>query len=67
MNPSLTWRKLCQMAFIEADSQSLEQRIRDARQAIAAREGAAADLTAFEAEDMRRAVEILNRLEIKQN
>jgi hypothetical protein len=54
------------MAFIEADSQRLEQRIRDARQAIAAREGAA-DLTAFEAEDMRRAVEILNRLEIKQN
>ena len=66
MNPSLTWRKICQMAFIEADSQRLEQRIRDARQAIAAREGAA-DLTAFEAEDMRRAVEILNRLEIKQN
>ena len=66
MNPSLTWRKLCQMAFIEADSQRLEQRIRDARYAISSREGAA-DLTAFEAEDMRRAVEILNRLEIKQN
>ncbi len=66
MNPSLTWRKLCQMAFIEADSQRLAQKICDARQAIAAREGAG-DLTALEAEDMRRAVEILNRLEIKQS
>ena len=64
MNPSSTWRKLCQMAFLETDPHRMGQKIRDARQASAAREGAA-DLTAIEADDIRRAVEVLNRRDIE--
>lgn len=66
MNPSRTWRKLCQMAFLETDPQQMGEKIRDARQAIAAREGAD-DLTAIEADDIRRAVQVLNRRDMEQN
>ena len=62
MNPSRKWRLLCQLAFLETDPQKLRQKIRDARQAIDARQGAD-DLTALEADDIRRAVEVLNRRE----
>ena len=62
MNPSRTWRKLCQIAFLESDPRKLGQKIRDARQAIAARHGAD-DMTPLEAEDLRRAVEVLDRRE----
>jgi hypothetical protein len=62
MHPSRKWRIVCQLAFVEDDPQNLRKKIFEARQAIAERERAN-DMTALEAEDIRRAVETLNRRE----